>query len=282
MQSVIRRALENNSVDSFIGSVRKTPLILKTLSEQVGCKIYGKAEFKILEAPKAGVGLGYKCVIDLLQMLGAEVYNRQAKEYITKLENTIWTDQFDNTANAYAHYISTGPEIWQQTKVKIHGFVCAIGTGGTLAGVGKYLKEKSNGKTQVWLADPFGSVLYKYVTSGGTLVRRSGDFVREGYNGPGQLHILDEKSISRLLHSEGLYLGGSAALNVVAAAELTQKQDKDSTIVTILCDGAYQYQSRVFYKKWLVSRGLVDPIPESLRKYAVLDSLLLISGSFRF
>ncbi|KAG0707381.1 tryptophan synthase beta subunit-like PLP-dependent enzyme [Suillus ampliporus] len=340
----------NSAVDGFTGSVGNTPLIyLKTLSEQTGCKIYGKAEFQnpggsvkdraavsivrdaeekgrikpggtVVEgtAGNTGIGLahvcrakGYKCVIfmpnnqsqekiDLLRMLGAEVYpvpavpyenplnyNHQAKEYAEKLENAIWTDQFDNTANAYAHYISTGPEIWEQTQGEIDAFICATGTGGTLAGVGKYLKEKSNGRTQIWLADPSGSVLYEYVTSG-NLVERSGSSVTEGIGQgrvtsnlgtfvndlTGALLISDEKAISmvyQLLDTEGLYVGSSSALNVTAAVELAQKLGNGSKIVTVLCDGAYRYQSRLFSKKWLESKGLEHAIPESLRKYAVLD-----------
>jgi cysteine synthase len=130
-------------------------------------------------------------------MLGAEVYpvpavpydnpknyNHQARDYASSAPNAIWTDQFDNTANANAHYGSTGPEIWAQTEGRIDGFVCSTGTGGTLAGVGKYLKEQSNGKTQVWLADPPGSVLYSYVTSGGKLAERSGGSITEGSRFP--------------------------------------------------------------------------------------------------
>ena len=126
-------------------------------------------------------------------MLGAEVYpvpavafenpdnyNHQARRFAESLENAIWTNQFDNTANAKAHYHTTGPEIWEQTDGKVDGFICATGTGGTLAGVGKYLKEKSEGKTQIWLADPPGSVLHSYLTSGGKLVERTGSSITEG------------------------------------------------------------------------------------------------------
>lgn len=337
-------ATSNIAVDGFTGAVGNTPLIyLKSLSEQTGSKIYGKAEFQnpggsikdraavgiVLDAEEkgrikpggtivegtagnTGIGLahvcrarGYKCVIfmpntqsqekiDLLSMLGAEVhpvpavpyenplnYNHQAKEYAEKLENAIWTDQFDNTANAYAHYISTGPEIWEQTKGDIDGFICSTGTGGTLAGVGKYLKEKSP-KTQIWLADPPGSVLYQYVSTGGQLVERSGSSITEGIGQgrvtnnlgtfvndlTGALHIPDEKSISmvyQLLDSEGLYVGASSALNVVAAVELAQKLGKGSKVVTVLCDGAHRYQSRLFSKTWLESKELGEAIPESLR-----------------
>lgn len=126
-------------------------------------------------------------------MLGADVrpvpavafenpqnYNHQAREYATSIDNAIWTNQFDNVANAKAHYETTGPEIWEQTKGKVDAFICATGTGGTLAGVGKYLKEKSDGKTEIWLADPPGSVLTSYITSGGKLIERSGSSITEG------------------------------------------------------------------------------------------------------
>lgn len=131
--------------------------------------------------------------IDLLRMLGAEVYpvpavayenpknyNHQAKEFAESTPNAIWTDQFDNVANARAHYETTGPEIWEQTNGELDGFICATGTGGTLAGAGKYLHEKSGGKTQIWLADPPGSVLHAYVTSGGKLMDRQGSSITEG------------------------------------------------------------------------------------------------------
>ena len=131
--------------------------------------------------------------IDLLRMLGAEVYpvpavayenpknyNHQAKAFAESLPNAVWTDQFDNVANARAHYETTGPEIWEQTQGTLDAFTCATGTGGTLAGVGRFLKEKSGGRTQVWLADPPGSVLHSYVQTGGKLKERSGGSITEG------------------------------------------------------------------------------------------------------
>jgi len=270
-------------------------------------------------AGNTGIGLahvcrakGYRCVIympntqsqekiDLLRMLGADVrpvpavafenpqnYNHQAREYAKSVDNAIWTNQFDNVANAKAHYESTGPEIWEQTQGQVDAFICATGTGGTLAGVGKYLKEKSNGKTQIWLADPPGSVLTSYITSGGKLVERSGSSITEGIGQgritdnldtfvrelSGAFTVPDSKSIEMvydLLDSEGLYIGASSALNVVAAVELAQRLRQGSTIVTILCDGAYRYQSRLFSKAWLKSKGLEDAISVHLKKYIVLD-----------
>jgi cysteine synthase A len=94
-------------------------------------------------------------------------YNHQAARYAKSLDNAVWTNQFDNTANRGAHIITTGPEIWEQTNGgELDGFICATGTGGTLAGVTRYLKEKSDGRVDCWLADPPGSVLYKLIENG--------------------------------------------------------------------------------------------------------------------
>lgn len=131
--------------------------------------------------------------IDLLRMLGAEVYpvpavayenpenyNHQAKRHAERTPNSVWTNQFDNTANRQAHIETTGPEIWEALGGKIDGFTCSTGTGGTLAGVARFLKEKSNGQVKIFLADPPGSVLYSYIKSGGTLNERSGSSITEG------------------------------------------------------------------------------------------------------
>ncbi|KAL1671503.1 tryptophan synthase beta subunit-like PLP-dependent enzyme [Schizophyllum commune] len=256
--------------------------------------------------------LGYKLVIympntqsqekiDLLRMLGADVrpvpavayenpanYNHQAREFAEATPNAVWTNQFDNTANAQAHYVTTGPEIWEQTEGTLDAFVCATGTGGSLAGTGRYLREKSDGRVQIWLADPPGSVLASYVSSGGKLMEREGGSITEGIGQgritdntatiikdvTGAFTVPDTKSIAmlyQLLDSEGLYLGASSALNVVAAVEVAQRLGKGSKVVTLLCDGAYRYQSRLFSKAWLKAKGLEDAIPDHLKKYAVLD-----------
>ncbi|KAF7972870.1 hypothetical protein HWV62_16648 [Athelia sp. TMB] len=152
-------------------------------------------------------------------------------------------------------------------------------------GIGKYLKEKSGGKTQIWLADPPGSVLYSYVTSGGKLNERSGSSITEGIGQgritknlgtfvndlSGALHIPDEESIAmvyEMLDTEGLYIGASSALNVVAAVKLAQKLGPGKTVATLICDGAYRYQTRLFSKKWLQAKGLDSAIPAHLKKYA--------------
>ncbi|KAL2753805.1 hypothetical protein ACRALDRAFT_2029555 [Sodiomyces alcalophilus JCM 7366] len=238
--------------------------------------------------------------IDLLRLLGAEVYpvpavafenpdnyNHQARRHAESLDNAVWTNQFDNVANRRAHIETTGPEIWHQTGGRVDAFTCATGTAGTLAGVTRYLKDVSGGRVKSFLADPPGSVLYSYLQSGGKLGERTGSSITEGI-GQGRvtenlkpdigliddsLQISDEKSIEmvyRCLDEEGLYLGASSSLNVVAAKEVAEKLGRGHTVVTILCDGAYRYADRLFSKKWLDSKNLLGAIPKHLEKYIVL------------
>lgn len=269
-------------------------------------------------AGNTGIGLahvcrskGYKLVIympdtqsqgkiDLLRLLGAEVfpvpavaydnpenYNHQAKRHAEKVDNAVWTNQFDNTANRKAHLETTGPEIWNQTNGKIDAFTCATGTAGTLAGVTRCLKEVSDGRVKTYLADPPGSVLHSYITSGGVLSERHGSSITEGIGQgrvtenlkpdidliDGALHISDEKSIEmvyRCLDEEGLYLGASSCLNVVAAKEVAAMLGEGHTVVTILCDGAYRYADRLFSRKWLEEKKLLKIIPPHLERYIVL------------
>ena len=269
-------------------------------------------------AGNTGIGLahvcrsrGYKCVIympntqsqgkvDLLRLLGAEVYpvpavafdnpenyNHQAKRHADRLHNAVWTNQFDNVANRQAHIEGTGPEIWAQTKGRVDAFTCATGTGGTLAGVTRYLKTISDGKVKCFLADPPGSVLHSYISSGGKLIERTGSSITEGIGQgrvtdnlkpdielmDGSMTISDEKSIEmvyRCLDEEGLYLGASSCLNVAAAKEVAEKLGKGHTVVTVLCDGAYRYAERLFSKRWLEEKKLLGAIPKHLEKYIVL------------
>lgn len=238
--------------------------------------------------------------VDLLRLLGAEVYpvpavaienpdnyNHQAKRHAEHLDNAVWTNQFDNIANRRAHIETTGPEIWHQTDGKIDAFTCSTGTGGTLAGVTRYLKDASDGRVKTFLADPPGSVLHSYITSGGVLNERTGSSITEGIGQgrvtdnlkqdidlvDGALHISDEKSIEmvyRCLDEEGLYLGASSCLNVVAAKEVAEKIGPGKTVVTILCDGAYRYADRLFSRKWLSEKNLLRAIPPHLERYIVL------------
>ena len=240
--------------------------------------------------------------IDLLRLLGAEVYpvpavafenpenyNHQARRHAQRLGKgeAVWTDQFDNIANRRAHVEGTGPEIWAQTGGNVDAFTCATGTGGTLAGVTRYLKEASDGRVKCYLADPPGSVLCSYLQSGGTLKERSGSSITEGIGQgrvtdnlkpdvdllDGGLFISDEKSIEmvyRCLDEEGLYLGASSCLNVAAAKEVAEKLGRGHTVVTVLCDGAYRYAERLFSRKWLSEKKLLGAIPKYLEKYIVL------------
>ncbi|KAG8627764.1 hypothetical protein KVT40_003637 [Elsinoe batatas] len=269
-------------------------------------------------AGNTGIGLahvcrskGYKLVIympntqsqgkiDLLRLLGAEVYpvpavafenpenyNHQAKRHAERLDNAVWTNQFDNTANRQAHIETTGPEIWAQTGGGVDAFTCASGTAGTIAGVTRYLKTVSEGRVKCYLADPPGSVLHSYIQSGGELKERKGSSITEGIGQgrvtdnlapdlellDGSLHVPDEESIEmvyRCLDEEGLYLGASSCLNVAAARNVAKMLGPGKTVVTILCDGAYRYADRLFSKKWLTEKKLLDAIPKGLEKYIVL------------
>ncbi|RHY33047.1 hypothetical protein DYB32_001932 [Aphanomyces invadans] len=245
---------------------------------------------------------GYKCVvfmpntqsrekIQALQFLGADVrpvpavafsdplnYNHQARDYATKTPNAVWTNQFDNVSNRLAHIKTTGPEIWEQTEGNIDAFTCATGTGGTLAGTAIYLKQK-NPNIKIVLADPPGSVLFNFVKNG-VLEREGAGSVTEGI-GQGRVtdnlkdspiddavHIEDRRSIEmvfRLLKDEGIFVGASSGLNVAAACDVAKSLGRGSTVVTILCDSATRYQSRLFSRTWLESKELYDAVPEDCR-----------------
>lgn len=239
--------------------------------------------------------------IDTLRLLGCKVYpvpvvpfdnpdnyNHQAKRHAESLSNAVWTNQFDNLANTQAHVETTGPEIWAQLNGKIDAFTCSTGTGGTLAGVTKYLKQISNGQVQSILADPPGSVLYSYIKSKGQEIVRGGSSFTEGI-GQGRvtdnmalaidqiddaIKIPDSESIAmvyQLLDEEGLYLGGTGALNVVAAIKVAETLPENSNVVTVLCDSAHKYADRYFSKSWLQSKNLYQHIPDHLKKYITLD-----------
>ena len=186
----------------------------------------------------------------------------------------IWANQFDNTANMIGHYQSTGPELYAQTDKKIDGFICAVGSGGTLAGVSKYLKEKNQNIT-IGLADPHGSALFNHYTAGE--LKSEGNSISEGI-GQGRITAnlaeaeIDEAfSISDhialpmiydLMLEEGLFLGGSSAINIAGAVALAEKMGPGHTICTILCDSGQRYQSKVWNPEFLKEKEL--PIPEWL------------------
>jgi len=204
-----------------------------------------------------------------------KVSGRLAEE-IAKKEpaGAIWANQFDNVANRRAHLETTGPEIWQQTDGKIDGFVSAVGTGGTLAGMSLYLKKK-NPKIRIALADPMGAALYSYYKTG--QLKSEGSSITEGI-GQGRItknlegiqvddafQIPDSEAVPiifDLLKNEGLFLGGSTGINVAGAIRLARQLGPGHTIVTLLCDGGQRYASKLFNPEFLRSKNL--PVPEWL------------------
>jgi cysteine synthase A len=231
--------------------------------------------------------------IEMLDLYGAELhlvpkasyddpqhYVHSARRMAEKLAATeangaVWARQFDNPANAQIHYDTTGAEIWQQTEGKIDGFICSVGTGGTLAGVSNYLKER-NPSVRIGLADPEGSALYSYHTNG--KLESEGSSIAEGIG----ISILTDNYrqakidsaycisdrqalpyIFDLLKEEGLCLGGSSGINVAGAVELARELGPGHTIVTILCDYGHRYKSTLFNPAFLLRKDL--PVPEWIR-----------------
>jgi len=193
---------------------------------------------------------------------------------VAKELNGFWANQWDNTANADGHYRSTGPEIWAQTDGKVDGFTCAIGTGGTLAGVSRYLKEK-NPRVRVAVSDPAGAAMYGWFKTGE--LKSEGSSITEGI-GQGRVtknvaqavvddayRIPDAEALPvlfRLAKDEGIVLGGSSAINVAGAMRLARDLGRGHTVVTILADSGTRYQSKLFNRAFLESKGL--PVPEWL------------------
>ncbi|TXH32902.1 MAG: cysteine synthase A [Rhodospirillaceae bacterium] len=258
-------------------------------------------------AGNTGIGLalvgncrGYKTLIvipetqsqekkDMLRLAGAELkevpavpykdpnnYVKYSGRLAEELKDSnpngvIWANQFDNTANRRGHYDTTGPEIWEQTDHKVDGFICAVGSGGTLAGVGMYLKER-NPKIQIGLADPEGAALYSYYKTGD--LKAAGSSITEGI-GQGRItkniedmpvdhayQIPDSEAlpvIFDLLKHEGLCLGGSSGINVAGAIRLARELGPGNTIVTVLADYGSRYQSKLFNPDFLRSKNLPAP-----------------------
>ncbi len=247
--------------------------------------------------------LGYKSVIvipetqsqekkDMLSLCGAELIEvpavpyrdennyvkysgRLAEKLGSESENgAVWANQFDNTANRDAHIMTTGPEVWSQTDGKVDGFTCAIGTGGTLAGTGMYLKEK-NRNIQIAAADPMGAAMYHWYKHGE--LKSEGTSITEGI-GQGRVtanlvdapiddayQISDEEALPivfDLLKHEGLCLGGSSGINIAGAMRMAEILGPGHTIVTILCDYGTRYQSKLFNSAFLKEKNL--PCPEWL------------------
>ena len=203
------------------------------------------------------------------------VAERLAQEMAkTETNGVLYANQWDNTANRRAHLEGTGPEIWQQTDGKLDGFICSIGTGGTVAGVSMFLKEK-NPDVQIAIADPLGASMFSYYSTGE--LKGEGDSIAEGI-GQGRItgnlegavvdmpfQIPDAEAlpyIFNLLKFEGLCLGGSSAINIAGAVRMAREMGPGHTIVTILCDYGDRYQSKLFNPSFLKEKGL--PVPDWL------------------
>lgn len=245
-----------------------------------------------------GASMGFRTVIvipetqsqekkDMLRLAGAELvevpaapyknpnnyvrYSGRLAQELAKTEpnGAIWANQFDNTANRQAHIETTGPEIWAQTQGKLDGFICAAGSGGTVAGMGMYLQPKG---VKVGLADPDGAALHSFYTSG--VLASDGGSISEGI-GQGRItknlegftpdmsyNIPDAEALPYvfdLLRNEGLVLGGSSGINIAGAVRMAHDLGPGHRIVTILCDYGTRYQSKLFNPDFLRSKGLAVP-----------------------
>ena len=252
-----------------------------------------------------GASMGFKSVIvipetqseekkQMLRLAGAELVQVPAAPYRnpnnfiryserlaaqlarTTNEGVIWANQFDNTANRQSHIETTGPEIWEQTGGKVDGFICAVGSGGTLAGTGMALQPKG---VKIGIADPDGAALYNYYTKGelasegGSIAEGIGQ-VRitknlEGFTPDFACNIPDAEALPLvfdMLKNEGLCLGASSGVNIAGAIRMAREMGPGHTIVTILCDYGTRYQSKLFNPEFLREKGL--PVPDWLDREA--------------
>lgn len=230
----------------------------------------------------------------MIRLAGAELVEVPAKPYrnpnnfvrysgrlaatLAKTEpnGAIWANQFDNVANRQAHIDTTGPEIWEQTGGKVDGFICAVGSGGTLAGCAMALRAR-NKDIKIGLADPMGAAIYNYYAHGE--LKAEGSSITEGI-GQGRItknleglevdmpfQIPDMEAIPlafKLLEEEGLCVGGSSGINVAGAIRMAKEMGPGHTIVTVLCDFGTRYQSQLYNADFLKSKGL--PLPAFLSK----------------
>ncbi|TCQ28324.1 cysteine synthase A [Rhizobium sp. PP-CC-3G-465] len=254
--------------------------------------------------------LGYRTVIvipetqsqekkDALKLLGAELVEvpavpyRNPNNYVklsgrlaeqlarTEPNGAIWANQFDNTANRAAHVETTAPEIWRDTDGKVDGFICAVGSGGTLAGVAEGLRG-FNPDIKIGLADPEGAALFSYYTEGefsapGSSITEGIGQGRitanlEGFTPDYSYRIPDAEAVPLvfdLIEKEGLCLGGSSGINIAGAIQMARDLGPGHTIVTILCDYGNRYQSKLFNPDFLKSKGL--PVPDFLTRHSKID-----------
>ncbi|WP_151719317.1 cysteine synthase A [Gemmobacter serpentinus] len=279
--------------------------VAKGLLKPGGTIVEGTAGNTGIGLALVGASMGFRTVIvipetqsqekkDMLRLAGAELVQVPAAPYknpnnyvrysgrlaaeLAKTEpnGAIWANQFDNTANRQAHIETTGPEIWEQTGGKVDGFICAVGSGGTLAGVGMALQPKG---VKVGLADPEGAALHSFYTEGkfdapGSSITEGIGQGRitanlEGFTPDFSYRITDAEALPivfDLLSEEGLCLGGSSGVNVAGAIRMAREMGPGHTIVTVLCDYGTRYQSKLFNPEFLRDKGL--PVPEWLARGA--------------
>jgi cysteine synthase A len=275
--------------------------VAKGLLKPGGTIVEGTAGNTGIGLALVGASMGFRTVIvipetqsqekkDMLRLAGAELvqvpaapyrnpnnyvrYSGRLAEALSKTEpnGAIWANQFDNVANRQAHVETTGPEIWDQTGGKVDGFICAVGSGGTLAGVAMALQPKG---VKIGLADPEGAALHSYYTTG--KLEAPGSSITEGI-GQGRItanlegftpdfsyRIPDAEALPivfDLLQDEGLCMGGSTGINIAGAMRMAREMGPGKTIVTILCDYGSRYQSKVYNPTFLREKGL--PVPDWL------------------
>ena len=291
-------SIKDRAALAIIGDAEKNGLL-----KDKGVIIEGTAGNTGIGLTLIGNAKGYKTIIvmpetqtpekiDTLKSMGADVRLVAAKPYkdpnnYVKLsgkiaeemsantnQSVLWANQFDNNANCLGHYHTTGQEIWNQTNGNVDGFVCSSGTGGTIAGVSKALKEKNN-KIKIFLSDPKGSALYNFIKNKELIVE--GSSITEGIGSSritsnfkealidGSYSIDDTEAMNilfSLMEKEGLYLGTSSGINVAGAIRLAKELGEGKTIVTVLCDKSDRYHSKIFNKKFLLEKKL--PIPRWL------------------
>lgn len=287
--------------------------VQKGLLKPGGTIVEGTAGNTGIGLALVGASMGFKTVIvipetqsqekkDMLRLAGAELVEvpaapyrnpnnfvryseRLAKELARNTnEGVVWANQFDNVANRQAHVETTAPEIWEQTDGKVDGFICAVGSGGTLAGVAMALQPKG---VKIGLADPDGAALYNYYTKG-ELTMTDGGSINEGI---GQARITENLKglkpdyaynihdrdalpyVFDMLQNEGLCLGGSSGVNIAGAVRMAKDMGPGHTIVTILCDYGTRYQSKLFNPEFLRSKDL--PVPSWMdNESAALPSVM--------
>jgi cysteine synthase A len=275
--------------------------VAKGLLKPGGTIVEGTAGNTGIGLALVGASMGFRCVIvipetqsqekkDMLRLAGAELvqvpavpyknpnnyvrYSGRLAEALAASEpnGAVWANQFDNVANRLAHSEGTGPEIWSQTGGRVDGFICSVGSGGTLAGVADALQHRG---VKIGLADPMGAALYSFYTEG--VLKAEGTSITEGI-GQGRItanlegftpdfscQVTDEEALPYcfdLLTDEGLCLGGSSGINVAGAVRMARALGPGKTIVTILCDYGTRYQSKLFNPEFLRDKGL--PVPDWL------------------